>query len=296
MNTSSEIYRTPPYHIGCPAWVWPTWRGTIYPPRAAKTKWLHYYSSKFNSVEGNTTFYGIPSPETAKKWADQTIDGFRFALKFPRVISHDKALVGTEIETEAFLNVLSILGSASRLGPTFLQLSPYFAPRDFLILEKYLRSLPSDFPFALEVRHHDWFLPEIESELDAMLSELCIDRVMFDSRPLFHSPAADESEIQARERKPRVPIRTQTTGQFPMLRLIGRNEVSRVDPWIEEWTDQVKAWIESGKSPFVFMHTPDDGFAPELGHRFHLRLMDKLDGLQPLPAWEEPAAEQKQLF
>lgn len=264
--------------------------------RAAKTKWLHWYSTKFNSVEGNTTFYGIPTTETARKWASQTVDGFRFVLKFPRMISHDKALVDAELETDAFLEVVSTLGAANRLGPTFLQLSPYFAPRDFLVLERYLRGLPSDFPFALEVRHHDWFLPEVESELDAMLGELCIDRVVFDSRPLFHSPATDESEIQARERKPRVPIRKHAIGQFPMLRLIGRNEVSRVDPWIEEWTDQVKTWIEHGETPFVFLHTPDDGFAPELANRFHCRLMDKLDQLSALPSWEEPIAEQKQLF
>lgn len=296
MNPSSEIYRSLPYRIGCPAWNWTTWRGTVYPPRAPKSKWLHYYSTKFNTVEGNTTFYGIPSQEVAARWASETVEGFRFVLKFPRAISHDKALKGSELETEAFLDVVSILGAADRLGPTFLQLPPYFAPRDFPVLEKYLRSLPTEFPFALEVRHHDWFLPEIESELDAVLGELQIDRVVFDSRPLFDSPATDDSEIHARQRKPRVPIRKQATGQFPMLRLIGRNEVARVDPWIDEWTDQVKIWLEAGLTPFVFMHTPDDGFAPEFALRFHRQLSKKLDGLKSLPAWEEPVAQQKQLF
>lgn len=296
VNPSSEIFRSLPYQIGCPAWSWPDWRGSIYPARAAKNRWLHHYSTKFNSVEGNTTFYGIPAPNTVERWASESVEGFQFVLKFPRSISHEKTLVNAEMETEAFLEVLSILDTADRLGPTFLQLSPHFAPRDFELLENYLRQLPDQFAYALEVRHPDWFLPEIESELDSLLIDLTIDRVVFDSRPLFHSPATDDHEVQARVRKPRVPIRKQVTGRFPMLRLIGRNEVSKVDPWIEEWTEQVVQWIHRGVRPFVFMHTPDDTFAPEMVACFHQKLMQRLAGLSPLPAWEEPPAEQQHLF
>lgn len=264
--------------------------------RAPKTKWLHHYSTRFNCVEGNSTFYGIPSSETARRWAGETIDGFRFALKFPRLVSHDKSLIDAQLETEAFLNVVSILASADRLGPTFLQLSPHFGPRQFEDLESYLRQLPTEFPYALEVRHPDWYLPEIESELDAMLEELAVDRVVFDSRPLFSAPPTDDYETKAQNRKPKVPIRKQTTGQFPLLRLIGRNEVSFVDPWIEEWADQVAEWVRKGLTPFVFTHTPDDEFAPQLAFQFHQRLMTLLKGLEPLPDWETPPPEQKSLF
>lgn len=294
---TSESTRTPlPYFLGCPAWNWPTWKGTIYPERATQKRWLHYYSTKFNSVEGNSIFYGIPSPETARRWVAETVDGFHIAPKFPRIVSHDKALVDTAAEMEAFLEVVSILHQGNRVGPAFLQLSPYFSPKQFPALKTFLQQLPKEFCFAVEVRHLDWFRPEIEPQLDGLLDELNMNRVIFDSRPLFSADPTDEYEVKSQGRKPKVPIRKQTTGQFPFLRLIGRNAVSLVDPWIDEWTDDVKAWIEAGLTPYVFTHSPNDEFAPEIARRFHKRLGEKLRGLPPLPDWEEPAPTQLDLF
>lgn len=285
-----------PYFLGCPVWTWPTWRGSIYPARAPQKKWLHYYSTKFSCVEGNSTFYGIPTPETVTRWAEETVDGFRFALKFPRAISHDKELVAAELETEAFLNLLNILNEHDRLGPTFLQLSPYFAANRFNALQQYLKNLPREFPYAVEVRHPDWFQPETEQRLDALLTELEIDRVIFDSRPLFSADPTDEYETKSQQRKPQVPIRKQTTGRFPFVRLIGRNQIELVDPWIEEWTDQVQSWIEEGLKPYVFTHAPDDEFAPQIARRFHDSLSRKLSKLPSLPEWEVAAPKQLDLF
>ena len=70
-----------------------------------------------------------------------------------------------------------------------------------------------------------------------------------------------------------------------MLRLVGRNDVSAVKPWIDQWVQQVAEWIRDGRQPFVFTHTPDDRFAPEMAAQFHLALQRFIKGLEDLPLW-----------
>ena len=251
----------------------PHWRGQVYGARAPRNQWLHEYSRVFSTVEGNSTFYGIPKPDTFKRWADETVDGFQFVLKFPRVISHEKQLVDVELELDAFLEGVAILHDADRLGPTFLQLPPYFEPRSLSRLQNFLTSLPSQFPYAVEVRHPDWFCEPAETELNRFLNGHAIDRVIFDSRPLFSKPPTDEIETAAQQRKPKVPVRTEVTGNFPILRLIGRNDVQTVSDWVDEWATVATSWIKQGKSPYLFAHAPDDQFAPELA-----KLLDQAIG------------------
>ena len=254
----------PVIRIGCPVWSCPQWRGQVYGPKSPRKNWLGDYSRVFSSVEGNSTFYGIPQPDTFKRWASETAAGFRFALKFPRAVSHEHQLIGAEKETAAFMDGLAILHEADRLGPTFLQLGPRFGPSRFAALKNYLNSLPQQFPYAVEVRHPDFFKEPYESQLNAMLREMGIDRVIFDSRPLFSAPPTDEIEGAAQSRKPKVPVRTDVTGSNPILRLVGRNDVSAVQPWVNEWSETIYGWFAEGKSPYVFAHTPDDAFAPKL--------------------------------
>ena len=269
------------YHLGCPVWTCPDWRGSVYAANARRDSWLRGYSETFNSVEGNSTFYGIPRRETFQRWAAETVDGFQFALKFPREITHDRQLVKAQAPTEQFLEGLSVLQQANRLGPTFLQLSPHFGPQQFPALKKYLIGLPREFPYAVEVRHHGYFSAEPESQLDDLLTELSIDRVIFDSRPLHSQPPEDDDEAQSQQRKPKVPIRTQCTGKRPMVRLVGRNNLASITSWIEEWVEQAAQWIEAGVSPYIFTHTPNDRWAPEMARMFNDALAIRLAQVSP---------------
>ena len=254
--------------IGCPVWNCPGWRGKVYSPKSPRKNWLREYSRVFSTVEGNSTFYGIPAADTFKRWADETPDGFRFVLKFPRVISHEHQLVGAEKETDLFLERVDILHDAGRLGPSFLQLGPSFGPSRLNQLEEYLKSLPSQFPYAVEVRHPDFFDAANANQLNSLLEDLQIDRVIFDSRPLFSSPATDELELAAQKRKPNVPVHTHVTGKNPILRLIGRNQVAAAQEWIDQWILTASRWQENGMRPYLFAHTPDDQFAAALAFRF----------------------------
>ncbi|MBC7817585.1 MAG: DUF72 domain-containing protein [Planctomycetaceae bacterium] len=288
--------------LGCPVWACPAWVGPFFTPDAKPRDFLKQYSSVFNTVEGNSTFYALPSRDTVRRWANETAPGFRFSLKFPRMISHDKQLVAAEAETATFLDLLSILNDADRLGPTFLQLGPTFDRRQFESLRRYLEALPRELPFAVEVRHRDYFdNGPIERSLDELLRRLHIDRVLFDSRALFSAPPTTEAEIEAQRRKPRPPLRRTVTGRHPLLRLIGRDNLDLVQPWIDDWAPIVAEWLRVGLSPFVFTHTPNDFFAAEFAQRFHRRLSELVPTLPPLPKMPaelncQKQPKQRQLF
>lgn len=276
---------TAEYHPGCPVWACPDWVGSLFSTRD-RTKWLAEYSSVFGTVEGNSTFYGLPTLETVQRWAESTRDGFQFCLKFPRAISHDRRLVDADAETELFLKILDVLAKADRLGPSFLQLPPTFSGIDFDRLTAYLDKLPTEFPYAVEVRHLDYYdHGTVETTLDQMLRELKIDRVLFDSRPLFSKPPSDESEETSQARKPRSPFRTTVTAARPMLRLVGRNSIDETVPWIDEWAATVAEWINRGLEPYVFTHSPNDAFAPAFAVRFHSKLQTHLPSLPGLATW-----------
>ncbi len=80
-------------HIGCPVWACEAWKGQVFTSNAPRQDWLRQYSQAFNTVEGNSTFYALPSLETAAKWGESVEPSFRFALKFPRSISHECRLL-----------------------------------------------------------------------------------------------------------------------------------------------------------------------------------------------------------
>ncbi len=233
----------------------------------------------FNCVEGNSSFYAIPTAEQARRWASEAAVGFRFCFKFPREISHDHSLMHAESATARFLQALEELARLDRLGPTFLQLGPNFASDRFDILKVYLENLPREFPWAVEVRHKSWYdSASNEAKLDELLTVLNIDKVIFDSRPLNQAPPDDDFEKESQSRKPKTPLRKTATGRHPMLRLIGRNRVELIDSFIAEWIPTIVNWVESGKRPYIFTHTPDDTHAPLMARRMWEQLRSALPG------------------
>lgn len=284
----------PHYYLGCPIWACEDWVGSIFTSRSRQS-WLAEYSAAFNTVEGNSTFYGLPASDVVQRWADQTAEGFRFCLKFPSTITHERQLVDAEAETAEFLDRLAILHRAGRLGPSMLQLPPFFAGRQLPQLEKFLNALPDEFPYAVEVRHLDYFdRGSCENQLNHLLYSLGMDRALFDTRALFSKPASDPLERKSQDRKPQSPHRATVTGQRPMLRFVGRNDHGEASQWIEEWVAVVAKWIRQGLSPFVFTHSPDDKFSPLFAAEFHVRLSQHLPSLQPLPAWPGTKIDKQQ--
>jgi uncharacterized protein YecE (DUF72 family) len=272
------------YRLGCPVWGCKTWVDQIYPTGTRTDEYLSWYSHMFPTVEGNSTFYAVPPASTFEKWAEAAAPTFQFCFKFPRAISHELRLSGCKEELSQWLNRLSIMQESGHLGPSFLQLAPSFSFAYFAQLESFLRQLPCDWPWAVEVRHKDWFdESDCEARLDDLLRTLKIDRVLFDSRPLNSESATDDHERISQGRKPKSPFRTTLTGKRPMVRLIGRNNAAEVTAYWEAWALQIAQWIKDGLQPWIFTHAPDDTFAPGLARVLHEFVRLQLPELAELP-------------
>lgn len=272
-----------PYHLGCPAWSIPEWKGTFLPQKTAQSAFLREYSKTFNTVEGNSFFYALPKLEVVERWAQDASEGFEFCMKVPRDLSHGRRLASDQRVAEQLLQRLEILNDAGHLGPTFLQLHASFGPSRLPELEQFLINWPSHFPLSVEVRHESFFEEcEGAGRLNALLQAHAADRVVFDSRALFHAPPSDSVEAKSQGRKPRLPVKWNALGARPMVRFVGRNDIEQVDPWQEEVADVVANWIQEGRHPYVFMHTPDDTFAPQLCRRFHEKLRKRNSDLVAL--------------
>ena len=111
-------------HLGTIGWSYSFWKGVFYPAKIASKDFLPYYASKFSTVEVDSTFYRIPTPQAITNWKNQTPQNFTFSLKFPSVITHIKMLKDCERETGIFLERASFLGD--KLGPLLLQFPPSF--------------------------------------------------------------------------------------------------------------------------------------------------------------------------
>lgn len=242
------------------------------------------YASVFGAVEGNSTFYALPPPETAKRWAKEAPAGFRFCFKFPRRISHELGLRRAEAETRVFLRWLEPL--RERMGPVFLQLGPRFGPESTADLRAFLRGLPADLAVAVEVRNTGFFDNGVgERMLDDVLGEAGVDRVHFDTQALFAACEEDAALAEARRRKPRLPLRQTVTGRRPFVRFVGEPRIERNGPWLEPWVKAVARWVREGLEPHVFIHHADDLYAPDLARFFHARLVELDPALGPVPSW-----------
>jgi uncharacterized protein YecE (DUF72 family) len=154
----------PKLHVGTIGWSYDFWKGPFYPQKTASKNFLAYYSSQFNTVEVDSTFYRIPSEKTVENWRLQVPEGFLFALKFPQVITHIKALRGCERDTAVFLARAELLGD--KLGPMLLQFPPAFTAKRLTDLADYLSKLPKQHRYVVEVRNKSWQTPEFTAILN----------------------------------------------------------------------------------------------------------------------------------
>lgn len=256
--------------IGAPIWSCPHWVGEVYPPGTGARAYLRRYAEVFDAVEGNATFYAAPSTATVMRWRDETPPTFRFCCKLPRTITHDRMLVGTDELLQSFVATIELLGD--RLGPIMIQLPPAFGPARLPALEAFLERLPRAVPWALDPRHRGLFVGDAGRRLDDRLRALAIDRVVFDTTVLHASRDRDPAVVEAQRRKPALPDRDSDTGPRPIVRVVVANDVDAAAPAFDRWAARVAAWLAAGRSAHVFVHTPDDRFAPRMCVAFHDRL------------------------
>ena len=144
------------YFLGCSGWSYDGWKGSFYPKELDNRYWLSYYSQIFDFVEIDSTFYRIPSKFMVNNWDKRTTDNFRFAVKFPKVITHDKRLKDVKKDIERFYDIMEPL--YDKILVFLIQLPPSLQIAEGLELIKNLQyQLNPSFRYAIEVRHHSWF-------------------------------------------------------------------------------------------------------------------------------------------
>lgn len=277
-------------YLGCPVWSYKGWMGGFYPEGTKQSDFLREYARRLTTVEGNTTFYAVPNAETLARWAEEMPDTFRFCPKLPRTISHAGRLQPHLEEAHAFIQVMSQLGT--RLGPMFLQLPPRYSPGLLDDLGAFLAAWPAHVLLAVEVRHPGWFESPHQDNLIELLQGLEKARVVIDTRPIrslsgnqILEGSVYQRMLEARERKPDLPIPTRREVGFTFLRYIGHPLMEQNAAFIDEWADHLAGALEQGRDAYVFCHCPDERLDPWLCRDFHQRVNARFP-IPPLP-WDE---------
>lgn len=267
-------------------WAHKPWAGRFLTPGNAGNE-LSEYAGWCNAVEGNTTFYAEPSATTIARWADQAPDGFRFAFKVPRTITHDRRLRSNALQLlGSFLRTIEPLGE--RIGPVHIQLPPSFGPDQLSTLGTFLSGIEAHqrrpVSWVVELRHPGFFDhgPAHEA-VDRILTSAGVGRVVLDTRPISSAPPKTDAAIEERRTKPKLPVVTDVMGRQPVVRVIGADDPEATFVGLSTWIDQIVVWLATGLEPYVFVHQPENLDSPALARRFHASVAERVPRLQVLP-------------
>jgi len=268
------------------------WLGRSIPQSTPAGGELAAYAAVVDAVEGNTTFYALPTVETARRWASSVPEDFRFLFKLPKRITHERRLRSIADDLQAFMVVTEPCRGV--MGPTSIQLPASFGPEDLPALGSFLRAAPDELLWSVEVRHPDFFAGDDERRLNDLLFTHGTERVILDSRAVFAGPCVTPAEHEAFANKPRLPVRAVAIGQRPVVRFIGQTDPEANPEFWAPWVNTVARWLADGRRPTVFIHTPDNVAALDLARRFHDDVAAAAPGLQALP--DPPPVRDQSLF
>src|SRR6266516_3547626 len=159
-------------YIGTSGWNYKSWRGGFYENTPQK-EWLRFCAERFTSIEVNGTFYRLQEKSTFKKWRDQTPDGFAFAIKGHRYVTHNKKLLDVEESVIRCRESASPLGK--RLAAVVWQL-PASLKKNIERLEKFVKNLQrwKSTRHTIEFRHKSWFDDEVAEYLKRHAVAVCM--------------------------------------------------------------------------------------------------------------------------
>jgi len=245
----------PNIFVGCAKWNKKDLKNFY--PRGTKDE-LAYYSTQFNSIELNATFYRIFPAETYQKWYDKTPDDFKFFPKIVQNVSHLRRLNDEAYPIlEEYLNVTSNL--KDKLGTIFLQMHGNFGPKNWDRVVRFVEKWPKEFQLAMEFRHTDWFSDEkVAGELYHLLEENNIANTLVDTagrRDLMHM---------------------RLTNNEAFIRYVGANHPTDYER-LDDWVIKLEDWTQKGlKNIHFFVHQNMELESPLLSVRFITELNKKL--------------------
>lgn len=171
----------PRFWIGTSGWVYPHWRRVFYPETLPQSGWFAFYASVFSTVEINNTFYRLPSEEAWRHWRQAAPEGFVYAVKGSRFITHVKRLRPGPEPVDLFTRRARLLGE--HLGPILWQLHPGHR-RDLDRLRSFLELLPRDVRHVFEFRHASWFCDDVYTLLQEFGAGFCVYHMVDHATPL----------------------------------------------------------------------------------------------------------------
>src|SRR5260370_1338102 len=145
--------------VGTCGFSYKDWIGPVYPVGTKAADMLPFYAAEFTVVEIDSTYYGVPKPETAASWVSRTPDEFRFSAKVPGAGTHvPKPMLGTvHDDVRLFVENLRPLTSSAKVACALMQVPNSFRPTE--ATERHLRALRetlADMPLVAEFRHREW--------------------------------------------------------------------------------------------------------------------------------------------
>jgi uncharacterized protein YecE (DUF72 family) len=266
--------------VGVSGWRYPHWRGAFYPPGLPQRRELGYLAERLTAVEVNASFYALGKPAWYASWAEQTPDGFLFAVKGSRYITHRKKLAGVDTALANFF-ASGLLALGPKLGPILWQLPPTLG-FDADRLAAFLDRLPRTTAAAAELarRHDDRLAGRALTEADADRPLRHAVEVRHDSFVVPAFPALlreHDVALVVADTAGRFPFLDDVTSDLVYVRLHGDLELYASgygDAALDAWAARIEGWAGGGRDVVVFFdndgeaHAPHDALA--LGRRLGL--------------------------
>jgi uncharacterized protein YecE (DUF72 family) len=274
------------FHVGTSGWSYEDWVGPFYPKQAKPKDFLRIYSSVFDAVEIDSSFYRIPNQSMISQWNKNTPSNFVFSPKFPKKITHEFKLENVGTTLNFFYKTVAGLGD--KLGPLVVQLPPSFKyEKGFPVLENFIATemKTSAFRHAIEFRHKSWFREEVYKLLESNNVSFCWSITQYVTTP------------------------TKLTSDFIYTRMVGERDITKFNETqkdrsklMGEMSQAVKSSIGSVDDAFIFFNNHFAGFGPESVNEFRrlLGLMEMDLGKTQLPGEnlspDTSSAQQKSLM
>jgi len=246
--------------IGTSGWQYRHWRGKLYEPGLTPGRWFERYASAFDTVELNVTFYRQPRPSVFEGWARRAPDGFLFAVKASRFLTHMKKLKDPEDPLARFFDSARQLGP--RLGPILYQLPPRW-PLNLERFEIFLRALPGGCRHTVEFRDASWYDERVYELLRRYHVALCLHDMQ--------GSATGKMTVG-----PFVYVRF----HFGTSKYGGRYPDERLDDWADWLADRAR----EGLHVFAYFNNDTGGHAPRDAVRLRQRLFERLHPAVTIPA------------
>jgi len=246
--------------IGCSGWNYKSWRGQFYPAALPSRNWLDYYTSVFDTVEINNTFYRLPEASMFACWKKQTPRGFIVSVKASRFLTHIKRLKNPAEPIDRLFSRAKALGP--RLGPVLYQLPPNMFRNEVNVerLETFLEALPRRVNrrvvhHVFEFRHPSWYVDDTYARLASHGASMCLH----DKR----GSAIFEPSVG-----PIVYVRFHGTS--------GHYAGSYPDAWLEKWAGTLAEQFLGGRPVFGYFNNDPDAVATENAQTLRRLVLSKI--------------------